>query len=98
MSTVEQSNNARTTSVATLSSGSGYASFPDVPCQQMDLINNSGTTVEYLRSFPSGQTIAIPVITASSRLIVGLRNASEISVRRTDLSVTPVTVIAECFR
>ena len=89
----------RVTSVTTLSLttnaiGTLYTSFSDHSCNVLEVINNSGVTVEYQRG---GSGVAIPIPSGGSRLILGITNANQISIRRTDTTNTQVTVQAEAF-
>jgi hypothetical protein len=60
----------------------------------MDITNNTGVIVEYRRG-AAGVAMEIP--TGVTRLIVGITNANQIDVRRTDTSNTQVIVKAELF-
>lgn len=71
-----------------------YGVFTAAACARMDIVNNTGVTIEYRRD-GAGATMRIP--DGSSRLIEGITNASQIGIRRTDQSATQVTVDAELF-
>jgi hypothetical protein len=80
--------------VQTASTGANFTAFADRPCYALDLVNNSGAAIEY-RRVGTGPTIAIA--DGTSRLLVGIRNANEISVRRVDQSNTQVVLTAEAI-
>ncbi|WP_398493356.1 hypothetical protein [Variovorax sp.] len=82
-------------SLPTLNPGSGFNQFGAQACTSLDLINNTGTTLEYKRG--STGTVFIPVPPGTSRLIQGITNANQIYVRRLDQSNTVVTLVAEAF-
>lgn len=82
-------------SLATSNPGSGFAQFGTQACTSLDLVNNTGTTLEYRRG--GSGTIFIPVPPGTSRLIQGIANANQIYVRRVDQSNTVVTTVAEAF-
>jgi len=82
-------------SLATANPGSGFAQFGSQACTSLDLVNNTGTTLEYRRG--AGGTVYIPIPPGTSRLIQGITNANQIYVRRVDQSNTVVTMVAEAF-
>ena len=63
--------------------------------KQLTLVNNSGTTISFRQD---GAGVALDIPTGSSFTILGLDNANQISVRRTDTSNTQVTVGARWER
>ena len=79
------------TSVQTNATGSPYTAFPDLPCKQLTIVNDTGTSIEFRQD---GAGVAIPVATGSSFSIFGIANANVIEVRRVDVSNTQVTVKA----
>jgi len=81
-------------SATTAASGTGYTAYASTSCNQLDIVNNSGTAIEYRRG-ATGSTIPIP--TGTSRLVVGITNASSIDIRRVDTSTTQVAIAAECI-
>lgn len=81
-------------SAQTQSTGSNYTTFSTQACWALDIANNSGVAIEYRRD-GTGNTIAIP--TGASRLVLGIYNANQISIRRVDQSNTQVTVTAEAL-
>lgn len=82
------------TSAQTAATGTNWTAFADGPCTALDLVNTTGTAIEYRRR-GAGETMPIPDQT--SRMILGITNASQIEVRRVDTSNTQVTVKAERF-
>lgn len=81
-------------SVQTAAVGTDYAAFASTACTALDIVNNTGTAIEYRRG-GAGETIEIP--NGAARLILGITNANQIDVRRVDTSNTQVTVRAEAF-
>lgn len=82
------------TSAQTAAIGSNWGTFNSAVCDQLDIVNNTGTTIEYRRG-GAGSTMQIR--DGSSRLVIGITNANQIDVRRVDQSNTQVTVSAEAF-
>lgn len=80
--------------VQTAETGTNYSAFASTVCTALDIVNNSGTTIEYRRG-GAGETIRIP--NGAARLVLGITNANQIDVRRVDVSNTQVTVRAEAF-
>jgi|GEM_PF-3252944 hypothetical protein len=81
-------------SVTTAAVGANWTAFAAQACTSLDLVNNSGTTIEYRRGAAG---VGMPIPTGSARMIIGITNANQIQVRRTDLSATQVTVQAEAL-
>lgn len=81
-------------SLTTNATGTTYTEFSSQACTALDLVNNSGTTIEYRRG-ATGTAMQLP--DKSARLILGITNANQIDVRRTDVSNTQVTLQAEAF-
>lgn len=81
-------------SVTTNATGSAFQAFGSQACKQLDLINQTGTMIEYQRG-GAGSTVQIP--SPGSRMILGLNNASDIAVRRVDQLNTQVTLGGEAF-
>lgn len=94
VSTMPDAESVVITSVTTAATGSNWTAFASAACDALDLINNTGVTVEYRRG---GAGSTVPVPTGASRLIVGIANANEIGVRRVDVSNTQVVVQAEAL-
>lgn len=74
--------------------GTGWMAFTAQACVALDIVNNSGVTIEYRRN-AAGTAMQIP--TGAARMIIGITNANQIEVRRTDTSNTTVTLQAEAF-
>lgn len=81
-------------SLTTNATGTTYTAFSSTTCTALDLVNNTGVTIEYRRG-ASGSAMQIP--DKSARLIIGITNANQIDVRRTDVSNTTVSLQAEAF-
>lgn len=80
--------------VQTAAAGSDYVTFADTPCNALEVVNSTGTTIEYRRG---GTGVTVPVLSGTARKIVGITNANQISLRRVDVSNTQVRVAAEAF-
>lgn len=93
-SSVPTSASASIVSVTTAATGTNWTAFASTACVALDIVNNSGTTIEYRRG---GAGSAIPIPSGSARLVVGITNANTIDVRRVDTSNTQVTVTAEAI-
>lgn len=85
---------ATITTLQTSATGSNWVTFPAAACSEMDLMNNTGVTLEYRRG---GAGAGFPILNQQARLIVALADASEISIRRVDLSNAQVVANAELF-
>lgn len=78
----------------TSSTGTGFVSFDALSCSALDIINNTGTTLEVRRG-SSGPTLQI--LDGASRLMQGITNANQLQLRRKDVSNAQVTVEAEGY-
>jgi hypothetical protein len=81
-------------SLTTAATGTNYTAFSSQTCQALDIVNTSSVAIEYRRG-GAGNTMTI--LSGSSRLVVGISNANEISVRRVDTSNTQITIPAEAI-
>lgn len=77
------------TSVQTTVAGTTYATFPDLPCSQFVVVNDTGTGIEVQQD---GAGVAIPIADTQSFPFYGIGNANQLGVRREDTSATQVTV------
>jgi hypothetical protein len=82
------------TSATTSTTGSNFVPLPNGGCNQLEIYNYSNADIEY-RRFGTGP--AFPIAAKDSRMIVGVSNPADISIRRVDQSNTPVTVAVEVF-
>jgi hypothetical protein len=80
--------------LTTNATGATFTAFGSLACTALDIVNQTGVTIEYRRG---GTGTAFPIPSGSSRLVIGIANANEISVRRVDQSGVTVTVNAEGF-
>lgn len=80
--------------VATSGTGATYVAFGAQACSSLDIVNNTGVDIEVRRG-AAGNTLVVR--DGYSRLIQGITNASQIQVRRADVSNTPASVTAEAF-
>jgi hypothetical protein len=81
-------------SLTTAATGTNYTAFSSQTCQALDIVNTSSVAIEYRRG-GAGNTMTI--LSGSSRLVVGITNADQISVRRVDTSNTQITIPAEAI-
>jgi hypothetical protein len=79
---------------ATANPGSTYTAFGSAACNGLDIVNETGVAIEYRRG---GAGSPMQIGAGRSRLVVGITNANEVSVRRVDQSNTSVTVAAEAL-
>lgn len=93
-SSVPQVTSGTILALTTNASGTPYTAFASQACTALDIVNNTGVTIEYRRG-ATGSAMQIP--TGAARMIIGITNASQIDVRRTDVSNTTVTIQAEAF-
>jgi hypothetical protein len=93
-SSVPTSASASIISVTTAATGTNWTAFASTACVALDIVNNSGTTIEYRRG---GTGSSIPIPSGSARLVVGITNANTIDVRRVDTANTQVTITAEAI-
>lgn len=80
--------------LTTNATGTTYTAFASQACTALDIVNNTGTTIEYRRN-AAGTAMQIP--TGTARMVIGITNANQVDVRRTDTSNTQVTLQAEAF-
>lgn len=81
-------------SLTTNTTGTTYTAFSSQSCTALDIVNNTGVTIEYRRN---GTGTAMQIPDKSARLVLGITNANQIDIRRTDTSNTQVTLQAEAF-
>ena len=75
-------------------SGASWTAFGNQACTALDIVNNTAVAIEYRRD---GAGNGMPIPAGGSRMVIGITNANQISVRRVDQSNTPVSVQAEAF-
>jgi hypothetical protein len=80
--------------LTTSSTGTQYVAFTSSACIALDIINNTGTVIEYRRNATG---TAVQIATGSARLVTGITNANQVDVRRTDVSGVQVSLQAEAF-
>jgi hypothetical protein len=78
----------------TSATGSTWVTLPSQACNALDLVNNTGTAIEYRRG---GAGNSIPLPDRSSRLIVAITNTNQIQIRRVDQSNSTVTITGEAI-
>lgn len=79
------------TSAQTAATGTNWTSFGSIPCSQLTLSNQSGTTIE-VRQGGAGVGLQIP--TGAFYSFFGIGNTSQLAIRRVDTSNTQVTITA----
>lgn len=96
LSVVEAQPTAAIVSLQTNATGSTYNAFSSQPCDELDIVNTDVDAVDLeVRRGSSGNTIVVPA--GSSRMFIGLTNASGLEVRRLDQSNTQITFTAEAI-
>lgn len=84
-------------SLTTDATGTTYTAFGSQACEQLDIVNTAVAAVDLeVRRGGSGYTIVVPA--GSSRMFVGLANASDLQVRRLDQSNAQVTFTGEAIK
>lgn len=87
---------ATVVSLQTNAAGATFNAFASQGCTALDLVNTAPGAVDLeVRRGGAGSTIIVPA--GSSRLFVGITNASDLQVRRQDTSNTQVTFTAEAL-
>lgn len=81
-------------SLTTNATGTTYTAFASQVCTALDIVNNTGVTIEYRRGAAG---IAMQIPNGAARMVIGITNANQIDVRRTDTSNITVTIQAEAF-
>ena len=93
-SSVPAATSAVILAVQTSVNGTDWTAFGNQACVALDIVNNTGTTIEYRRG-AAGTAMQIPA--DSARMVIAITNANQIEVRRTDVGTTRVTLQAEAF-
>lgn len=83
------------TNLTTDAVGTNFVAFGSLACEILEVVNDTGTDLEYRRG-GAGSTMIIT--TGQTRQIRGITNANAISFKRKDSSNTQVTVRAEAFK
>ena len=84
-------------SLQTNATGTTYNAFASQACEQLDIVNTASGAVDLeVRRGGSGNTIIVPG--GSSRMFIGITNASDLQVRRRDVSNTQVTFTSEAIK
>lgn len=80
--------------LTTSATGTTWVAFASQACNGLDVINTTGTALEYRRD---GAGLTVYIADSSSRMIGGITNANQIQMRRQDVSNTQVTFTAEAI-
>lgn len=84
-------------SLQTNATGTTYNAFASQACEQLDIVNTQFGAVDLeVRRGASGNTIIVPG--GSSRMFIGITDASDLQVRRRDTSNTQVTFTGEAIK
>lgn len=94
LSSVPNASSGTILGLTTSATGTTYTAFGSQACTGLDVVNNTGTTIEYRRG---GAGTAMQIPTGTARIVIGITNANQVDVRRTDTSNTQVTLQAEAF-
>lgn len=94
LSSVPNASSGTVLGLTTSATGATYTAFGSQACTGLDVVNNTGTTIEYRRG---GAGTAMQIPTGTARMVIGITNANQVDVRRTDTSNTQVTLQAEAF-
>lgn len=74
--------------VQTAASGANWTDLAAQACHQVTFVNNTGTTLEFRQNGGS----AVPIFVGVPFVVYGIKDASQLSVRRVDQSNTQVTL------
>lgn len=75
--------------VTTAAAGATYTPLADLDCNTVILLNNTGTSLEIQNTGDTGHSFILPDGTAD--IFSGITNASQLQVRRADVSNAQVT-------
>lgn len=83
--------------LTTSATGTTFVAFPSQACERLDIVNAEPDAVDLqIRRGGSGETLCIPA--GTTRMVEAIADASDIQVRRYDLSDTPIEVKAEALK
>lgn len=83
------------TNLTTAAVGTNWTAFGSLACEILEVVNDTGTDLEYRRG---GAGLTMIITAGQTREIRGIINANTISFKRKDSSNTQVTVRAEAFK
>lgn len=75
--------------------GTAFVVFPSTACNVINITNTSGFTID-IQKGGSGPVIQLQS-GVGEKIFGGLTNANQIGIRRTDQSVSPITIVAEAI-
>lgn len=81
-------------SVTTANPGSGWSTLSSLACNAVELVNATGTSIDVRRG-GAGNEFVMP--TGTSKVFLGVANANEIGVKRTDDDNSQVTLYGEAL-
>lgn len=79
-------------SVSTSGTGADFVTLADGACRAVDLANLTDAAIEYRRN---GAGVAMGIPAGATRLLIGITNSNQISVRRVDLGNASVNLSFE---
>ena len=74
--------------------GLTYVPFAAKACNSLTIVNDTGISIDIFRT---GDPLPYPVLATQTHVFLGITDASNLSVRRTDQSPTQITVTAEAI-
>jgi len=83
------------TNLNTAADGTSFTAFASLACEFLDVMNDTGTDLEYRRG-AAGNTMIIPA--GAQRQIHGLTNANQVQFKRKDSGTASVVVRAEAYK
>lgn len=75
--------------------GTAFVPFSDEACDALAVVNNTASTVEIRRN---GTGSTMQILAGAAYLVTGIRNANQVSVKRTDEVATAIVVHGDAFR
>jgi hypothetical protein len=93
-SSIPTASTATILALTTSTTGANYVTFGSQACTSLEVVNNTGATIEVRRG---GAGVAMQIPPGMARLFLAITNADQLGVRRTDTSNTQVTIQAEAF-
>ena len=92
--TVPSASTVTVLNLTTAATGTNWTAFSSQVCGALDIVNNTGVTIEYRRNAAG---IAMQIPNGSARMVIGITNANQVDVRRTDTANTQVNIQAEAI-
>lgn len=83
------------TNLTTSATGTAFTVFASLACDILEVVNDTGTDLEYRRG---GSDLSMIIPTGQTRQILGITNANQILFKRKDSATTQVIIRAEAFK